>query len=368
MPANVQLRSNLGRFTSDPTNFVGRGSIKGEVAGETLGWMTGRAADATFHGVTIAMTEAVEGALRQANIAVMESLDLFAKSLRNKTRRGRDKRIIRINTIAGQRAQAATVRAFRSRHPATPRAISRSRRRYADGALARALGSPGMVLAGWDGVAFVNRAILDISAKQWYRLNFGAGLRGTAETRPSQIFDIEFFQTQVMKVSLRANKPSPTFMIPAGAWFNRGRATLANTGFGPGINGAFDRFGGAASSLRGRDEFLAGGINSDLILAASRLMPPGGRFIPSKRQVSLGIRGTNYLDAGVRVLARELSAGWTVLMSEWFIEAAQSGKGPVARTVALDRSNVDIVRALAEMTEATGDMQARFARFASVYK
>lgn len=349
-----------GRFAEDPLNPRGRGSIKAESVGRAMGFITDEAVKVTYVGLTVSMREAVEQAASQATGAIQQDIALFSRSLANKTRRNRDSRVTRINQIAGDTAQRATVRSFAQYHPSRSE-VYRSKSRMARGALKRALGSPGFFQARWDGVAFGNRAILDATAKQWYRLNFGAGARGDITRRPGR-FNIKFFGVIAGELSLNANRAGPSFDMPEGVWISRQTGRLAVGAVS--LLSSRQTLAGSGNPLRrGDDEFLA--LNPNKGYIESLKIRKNQFFLTQEFTTTLGVVGTNYLDAGVSSLARQLGKGWTVLMREWFQEAAVSGTGPVAQRIQLDGGDFDINRALQRITQAQTNMQDALRRFES---
>lgn len=270
--------------------------------------------------------------------------------------------------MAGQLAVAATVRSYERnrakrrkaarliRNPDTPGSVgSRSRAqprlqastlrvdRFAGGKLGRALASSNMYDARWDGVAFINRRWLDSQAKQWYRLSFGAGARGKS-TPPHRDYNIRFFGSAVFSMSLKAFGPSASFSMPAGLWFgfDGNPSPAASTGDGN------VRPGAPSPARRGQDQFVPGSF--------------GGRAFRGRR--TQGIQGTAFLDAGVAALTRSLGEGWSVLMTEWFEEAAVQQTGPVA---AIGVSPRAAARGSAKLQSELRDMNVDFSRWKSTF-
>jgi len=320
--------------------------------------------------------EMVESVATQASEGVRAEIELFAKSLANKTRRGRDSRVRRIHEIAGKEAQQATLRSFRRKHPR--KGYSRSKSRMANGAMIRAIASPAFYTARYDGVSFANRAVLDQTAKQWYRLNFGAGAVGVTDTTPPQPYSLKFFDSIAGVLTLKEYKPSDPFGMPKGIWIEKG--------VGPG-GPAFPSSTGRSDRKLGREitgtgnpglhgpqkapftnnEFLALGPNASVIETLKERKGTRANFQEKIR--TKGIVGSNYLDAGVQSLAKNIGSGWTVLMKEWFQEAAHSGTGPVA--LAAGDANIngaDIARMNDNLVERTRSMKVALAQFESVLR
>lgn len=165
--------------------------------------------------------------------------------------------------------------------------------RMEQGALARAL----TTVATGDSVAihFMGPeafAELDAVAKQWARLNFGAGAAG----HPShERFPLDFAGVNLSSIGTSAG-PRPAFDMPGGIWFDSD---------GKAVSGA--------SSRVGQDAFWPGKTGKQYRL-------------PTK-----GIEAHNFLLAGMYVIATELPYEYSQLINSWSIQA---GFGPVPfRTV-----------------------------------
>lgn len=90
-------------------------------------------------------------------------------------------------------------------------------RRDAGGKLKRALASKQMYVASPDGILFVNRTWLDQNARQWYRLNFGAGSRA-GQGKRHEAKQITIFGQNAGRVSLKGYRPSAPFKMPGSLW------------------------------------------------------------------------------------------------------------------------------------------------------
>jgi hypothetical protein len=197
----------------------------------------------------------------------------------------------------GEAARRSTQNAYTHRRFRRPKGSYRlddsgQNQRYAGGALRRALGSDkGHVDADEYGLRFLNTAVLDQEAKQWRRLNYGAG--GKAGTAPHQ-FPIEWGGIVVATLGLPAD-PRPAFRIPAGYWIGPdGKRVGASRG-----GGGSDRF------------YPVGTTSADI----DRGTAFRGR--PSPARMTAGIAASNFIDAGVRRIANEIPVAYMRLYSEW---------------------------------------------------
>jgi len=289
---------------------------------------------------TLFARDIINQATEKITSELAEEMQLFAIAMSDRSARNRDGRVTRIHQLAGERAVEATVRSYnRTRAKRRKTAASfevgfirddgevgvrkaresigasvRRKDRFANGKLLRALASPQMFDARWDGVSFINKAWLDRNAAQWYRLAFGAGPRG-AGTPLHKNHSIQFFGQTAFSMSLQGFGPSAGFSMPAGLWFGFGGSNLSPAdNDGQSVN--YARGGAPNPARRGLDQFIPGAGSF------------AGRSFRGRR--TKGIKGTAYLDAGVFALTRELGRGWSVIMTEWFEEAATQDTGPIA--------------------------------------
>lgn len=292
---------------------------------------------------------AIRDALNQTVLGVMEGveqeIDLFLRSMAKAATRPGEKK--KIHETAGRLAQSATVSEYQRFHVGRNRrgrrssfASSENFTRYAGGKLLSALSSPAFYTATEQGVEFANKAHLDQTAAQWYRLNFGAGLRGKT-SRKHGIHNIKFYGEAVSPLSLRGFGPSAPFSMPAGIWDPSGKPDPSRRGEDEFVPSSLFEASYAGQNLVG--VALGGGASS--------------RFYAGR--ATLGIKGTAFLDAGIRVLAEQLGVGWTVLMDSWFQEAANESKGPISKFITPDEAKVGI-KALKKASTVTQKAKAEF--------
>lgn len=252
-----------------------------------------------------------------------------------------------IHAIAGRKAQAAMIERYNEtvgkrsaiRGPAPPNS-----KRFANGAMLRALSNSANVVATDKGVSFVNTRILDAEAAQWARLNFGAGARGAASPR-GRGATIRLFDQAAGSLSLSHIGPRPAFGMPAGFFLG-----------GPGH---------PDMKRRGQDQFLSLGaaVQNGTQAQRSILIRP--------KPLTQGIAASHFIDKGVRVLARELGLGWTTLSRQWIVQAARArntgaaGGGPIAISRA---SRASIRRAKAVTDTAFADLAKETAEYSTFLK
>lgn len=191
-------------------------------------------------------------------------------------------------------------------------------RRFADGAMKKALEGDEMFLARPDGLLWINAPFLDLNAPQWYRLNFGAGTRG-ASTPPARAFKVEVFGQNVGSVGLVGFRPSPPFRMPKG--FFTSSAVGAATGikpFGPRAGQAYRPLNYRTSELRQEVAGLRPAQQKDFASIS-------GVGKKSAGQVTKGIRGTNYLDAGIATIARAWPLRQNAIVRDIMQESVNSG-------------------------------------------
>lgn len=268
----------------------------------------------------VGAAEMVAAAAESASGAVAERLQQI-NAFYADAQRSRRRALATAYDQVGQEAVKATVRAYDARHkPGDPYRANASgkMRRDAGGKLRSALASPNMYLAGPDGIAFVNEDWLDSRARQWYRLNFGAGSRGAEGDRPKS-YRMKFLNQQTnLGVSLGAFQPSAPFRMPAGIFLDGGEPIARDKG------------------RRGLDEFAPANY-------VKRNMPDiHGSIRYDRAGFTKGIEASNFLDRGVQTIAREFPNVTTeFVLSELrrSIESGGSKGAPAKAAIDLDDMN-----------------------------
>jgi hypothetical protein len=164
--------------------------------------------------------------------------------------------------------------------------------RYAGGALLRALRREEHVNAFARGFDFLDTGILNSEAKQWRRLNFGAGSGSAGGIDVPQSFQMTWGD---LVVGLRPD-PRPAFRIPRGFWFDQGGTRV-----------------GAGADRSGRFYY----VGSPELPASNET---GNRRLgrPSPGRVTRGIASANFLDAGIRRIANELPRAYNTLFNDLY--------------------------------------------------
>lgn len=212
----------------------------------------------------------------------------------------------------GKNAQRSMVQSFGQlvtarEGPASASHYRAGEGRLANGILLRALGRSDFFTATSDGLDFGNRAMLDSEAKHWHRVNFGAAGRGQGSTKQ---FNINFAGAVSGSIGFDEG-PSPAFSLPAGVWI--------------GANGQRVKSG---SSPNGTDMFFpqrkvlldAGGAKVGTV----NVRPKGILGAPNRLRPSRGIRGKNFMDAGLRRIASDVPEAFNDFL-DTFLEPWQDG-------------------------------------------
>lgn len=229
------------------------------------------------------MRDVFRAALASGALEGFEMLASFARALEELTRSSRTQ-VAEAHHQVAQHMADATVDAYqaarargRNTPPYRPPFLSRESERDANGRLLRALKSDLFFRGTNTGIGFINEKLLNDEAKQWHRLNFGAGAAAGA---PAQPVRVTWQGALLTTVGLR-DGPSEPFSLPVGIW--------VEGGFYP--RGAVPRF-------------------------------------PTK-----GIKGEHFLDAGLKVLDDPyvgLAPTYERLYSQWCVSAARQ-LGPLHR-------------------------------------
>jgi hypothetical protein len=161
----------------------------------------------------------------------------------------------------------------------------------ASGALGRAIRDRRFWYATATEIKFINKDLLDKEARHWRRLNFGAG--AGAITPPGQ-FQLALGSQMIGAAIGLAPDPRPAFTLPRGFFLGSG----------------------------------------------GQWQPPGtpgtGVFIPlgkTPRSTTHGIVATNFLDAGVKRLLREIGIQYLGLLEDFVRTMAEGESGSVSGSV-----------------------------------
>ena len=229
------------------------------------------------------------------------------------------------NARVGREANRAALQAFERGRlgTSTYRSGETSLRykRYAGGKMAAALSSDEMFLAKPDGLLWLNGPHLDIQAPQWYRLNFGAGAKGASSKRPVN-YSLKFFDQNVGTIGLVGFQVSPSFFLPAG-FFTSDGSFAGRTANGAARGQAFR----PVNFQRGRLQAEAAAALQTAPVRVRAAVTNVNR-LANRRQLSQGIRGTGFLDAGIAAMAQGWPIAQTRLIGEIMRDSIQS-KGTI---------------------------------------
>lgn len=190
-------------------------------------------------------------------------------------------------------------------------------KRYAGGAMRRALQSPGFYSTSASEIRLIDRSTLDRGAKQWYRLNFGAAPAGGR--RAPAVGSMSFFgRASTARLSLEDYGPSKPFRVP-----QNGLGIWSNSFYGDSTSGIINvRSGGGALYIATRGMQLRSG-RSDVQTVGAARQRLRGVFRPTMSQ---GIVGARFLDAGPRYLNQHWPKGFTDIVTDWIRDAKRVGK------------------------------------------
>lgn len=198
----------------------------------------------------------------------------------------------RLHQAIGERGQQAVLNSYAQVVTARKRVPSyRIGSRYAGGALQRAISSSNFFRADGDGLQFINAGQLDTEAKQWHRLNFGAGRRAS-EGRTRGLYQIRWGGLVAATIGLDDGPSGPVFM-PSGFWVGGGEIGRPGTGKA------------AGQQVRGKST------------TSQMFMPTRG----PARFGTAGIAARRFLDTGVREIAKALPLAYQDYYREIFKEA-----------------------------------------------
>ncbi len=239
------------------------------------------------------LAEQIFAAVEEANSRTARTVTTFAEALQRQVG-GIGSKVLAAHTEIAHEAQAAVVAAYEAarssgrQSPPYRSDLAGKNHRYAGGALLRALQDPAFVVATPEGINYANLFLLDITAKQWARLNFGAGGAGGVAGRS---FAVRWSNLVVASLGFAEPARAP-FSLPAGFWLGEAFYPLGT-------------------------------------------QPPGTPGRPSKARPTRGIAAEQFLDAGLEVIANLLPEAYSNIFREMFAEARTE-----AEQVALQGSQI----------------------------
>jgi hypothetical protein len=234
---------------------------------------------------TIGLIDAIRLVTEQANARTARTLLAFCESIQAGVD-GSGPRLAQAHAEIAGLMQAAILDRYNEERQGTPpyRADEDSERyrRYAGQKLAAILAAPDFVVGTEKGITVGDIDTLDEEAKQWYRLNFGAG---AAAGGPAPDVSMKF--SNLSSFVLQLDRPaSKAFSIPAGYWI-------------------------------GGDSFYP-----------DRVLPQGFNprtAVRQQRRPTRGIRGEHFIEAGFTPLAENIGPAYTRVMQDIFQAAKRAG-------------------------------------------
>jgi hypothetical protein len=194
-------------------------------------------------------------------------------------------------------------------------------RRFSNKAMLKALQSESLVEHDAHGIYFPNKKILDESAKQWYRLNFGA----KPATTPTPTWGNMKFGTRPgyptkTNVNFNSFKPSKGFMVP-------------QLSPGSGARGIWSKAHVATSwgNFKSIRDGYTGAFSPSLARRSALYVIPPFTTLGFERRKSKGIVGTRFIDEGARHLNNRYGQEVSKILDEWRRKANKAGKAVAER-------------------------------------
>lgn len=183
--------------------------------------------------------------------------------------------------------------------------------RYSGERLRAAIADPSFFEATEHGLNFINTTLLDERAKQWARINFGAGDRGKGS---HAAFGIRFSNMVVTTLSLDIGA-RPAFLIPPGYFLDAAGNVAAPTGPTPGSS-----FYVAGTGPFAKKKYI---VNAE----GERIRKP-----MTARKVTKGIHARNFFTPGLARIAKEIPPRYQDVLSKLY-DDGRSAVRPVPVTV-----------------------------------
>jgi hypothetical protein len=187
-------------------------------------------------------------------------------------------------------------------------------RRYAGGVLEGIIASSNFVTADADGIYVADVEALNAGARQWKRLNYGAGEAAGGE--PGSV-TVRWSDLEAFTLS-EPGEARPGFMLPPGSWVGDEFYPTSELKGADNLEHIERRFGHLRDS---RGSLLSSGV-----VARNRSWRP-----------TRGIRGEHWLLAGLEVIADQLPELYGRMFKEFFAKADQSLREMIHQDSGLSR-------------------------------
>ena len=273
--------------------------------------MGDRAHDGLQYAAKIDLIDQAQGSIYSLTKASSKTIFAFIQALIREVPALREE-IVKAHAQVARDAQAAILDAYDDSLLHTPpyrqNALLEKNRRYAGGMLRQVLASEDFVTYDDKGIYIGNTRALDARARQWRRLNYGAG---SAAGGGAEIFTLRWSNQQFTLEEPGAARPP--FRIPAGSWYGE---EFYPTSEREAQNKYVSRVTGRKiRSLRGFYT-KAFALESDQVKR-------------QKARMTRGIRGRHWLGAGIEVIAEDLPHAYSAAINKLF----QAGDKEIRRAV-----------------------------------
>lgn len=234
----------------------------------------------------------------------------WAKEMKRNVSTAREKDLAKVHKKTALLARSAVLSAYEESGIGSGKSYRQNDpgklRRYSGGAMERAIKNKSFVVGDANGIAFIDKDMMDRTAKQWYRLNFGTLPKGS---KNPAVGSMKFFgKASSQRAELTGFGPSRAFGLPDGPGIGFWSSTYAKTSKGP-----------LSASHSGRGAFYVRFRGQKFI---------GNRPPTSfKTLMSSGIQGKRFLDAGARSINAEYPRLLTGMIRDWEVKAAKALKG-----------------------------------------
>lgn len=252
-----------------------------------------------------ALRKSLAKAVKDAENASNRYLGNFVKAFNSSSGRGRDKRIEGVNARAvalGQQVMADSYQSTKIGLSSYRSGDKSPNERYSGGKLLNALLSPEFSRVGASTVDFGVVSHLDKEARQWARLNYGAGKPG----REPAARVVNFLGGNFAAFTSRPD-PGTAFKLPEG-FFSDQAFDSSNQKFKNGTAGPYFYPTAAGATASGKGS-------------------KGKPFKASPPRMA-GIAGRGFIEDGINAFAKHWGEGMNQLVEEWMLEAGR-GMGPL---------------------------------------
>lgn len=261
----------------------------------------------TYESGTLEVVQLMREAIRRVGVGASDQLQAFSEAL-DYLNKNSQRDMQRAHDQLARLMQSATIHDYQVARTT----IGRNTRPYrlssrdAGGRMLDALSDDEFCRGTRDGIGFGNVTLLDRTARQWHRLNFGA----RPQRSKHRSYPVTVGGLFLGAFGMLDEEPSAGFILPEGIWRSE--------------DGTREPAGASRTG-----QFFPAHVQARSPQLGKQRVIPASRT--AERSFTRGIEAWNFLDAGPRTLAQNIGPTYEAVYNKWIVQAEKS-MGPFYRS------------------------------------